>query len=136
MNGKRAMNPFSPFYPPRLQHVVNHAERCAELVKRRCASSNDENASAWLLVECFVRHIVHDWTFEVFREDAAAATMSAYLDSLHDGLAMHFGAASATCCAPDLCETAVPLSTETAPMPTRCPGRRFTRRRSTSIRRN
>jgi hypothetical protein len=90
---------FGPSYPLRLQKVVNHAERFADLLSSRHASN--EAAAIWLEgrvqeIEAYVANLANEWRFEQLGESEATGRLEAYLESLHLGYRLHF-------CEPSCC---------------------------------
>ena len=109
------MSPFGPFYPPRLQRTVNHAERLAALLAR--AEHEPEGGgrptNLWLVgrageVERFVEEVLCDWRSGRCAERVAARAVEEYVAFLHEGLAIHLGESAPSCCAP-------PAQTQVAP---------------------
>jgi hypothetical protein len=99
------MSAFGPFYPPRLQAVVNHAERLSELlVAHELSPPEDEWAQAWVLgrveeVARFTEHVTGSWRQGRLDDRAAAAALAGYLATVHEGMAVRLGCASPSCCA-------------------------------------
>jgi hypothetical protein len=88
-------NVFGPFYPSRLQAVVNRAERFADRVASDHGATT-EAATIWLEgraeeIAAYVSAIVNDWRFEDLGESEAASRMASYLESLRVGYRHHFG---------------------------------------------
>ena len=99
---------FGPFYPPKLQAVVNHAERLAHALSSmegRPPHGAGERVMAWIVgrhdeIEQFVRQV----TVECTTEAAALEAISAYLAALHHGFVVH-GLGPPPCCADPVAET-------------------------------
>jgi len=121
-----SLSPWGPFYAdaPFLQGAINHAERLVEVLKVTRASPEDDYGAAWLFgrieeMEIFVELILQRWHFEGLHEVAAATAITAYLDTLHHGLAFYFGELSPPCCSDALLATSIPASSlsQTAEIP-------------------
>lgn len=102
----RGGTPFGPFYPPRLQSVVNHAERLSELLAKKLRGTPRGAAHAWLVgrgdeIACFVEHVAREWSSGALAETAAAKALAEYLDALHVGLGKQLRIASPACCTGD-----------------------------------
>jgi hypothetical protein len=108
------MSPFGPFYPPRLQASVNHAERLARvLLEEEARTVESRHVTAWLVgradeVERFVEAVVQEWRAGERGPDAAAASLDGYLAALHEGLARRLGVTAPTCCGTDSVTTETP----------------------------
>jgi hypothetical protein len=108
------MGPFGPFYPPRLQASVNHAERLVRvLAKEEARVAEGKHVAAWLIgrageLEQFVRALVGEWRAEKRQEGAAAAVLDGYIAELHVGLAARLGVTGPTCCRTDSVTTETP----------------------------
>jgi hypothetical protein len=120
------LSPWGPFYrdAPLLQDAINHAERLSELLRITRPRPGDERGAAWLVgrieeMEIFVELIVQRWRFESVAEADAATAITAYLDALHHGLALHFGELSLKCCCDSLFSTSIPAPSlsQTAEIP-------------------
>lgn len=97
-----AENPFGPFYPPRLQGAINHAERLHDAIARRAGGEG----SPWLVgrrseIACVVAYLVREWRSSAIDEDQAARAVLEYLDVLHEGFVAHVGMAPPPCCGLD-----------------------------------
>jgi hypothetical protein len=82
---------------------VNHAESLSALLSRLEAQPGHVAARAWLHgrseeVECFVRQLTKDLGSRRLSERAAASALDAYLEALHQGLALHFDETCPPCC--------------------------------------
>ena len=103
---------FGPFYPPRLQSAVRHAERLAAVLSAIEASppaDAGEGFVAWIVgrhdeIEQFVGQVVEDWKRNPSLEDPAAAAIDAYLAELHDGFTL-LGLGLPTCCVGSIADT-------------------------------
>jgi hypothetical protein len=98
------MTTFGPFYPGRLQDLVNHAERMWRVLK---VEERHEGCSdlreAWLAgraaeVERFVESVVEEWRARTRNVDAIACALSEYIEDLHDGMVAHLGSRGLDCC--------------------------------------
>jgi len=96
---------FGPYYPPRLQRVVDHAERLAQFltVDRVASAVGDEWATAWLVgrsseIEQVVRLVLERWWNGDGGETAAIVAIESYLGDLHNGMARHMQLSAAPCC--------------------------------------
>ncbi len=96
---------FGPFYPPRLQRPVYHAERLAAFLARGAQHSHGlpEWSRTWLHgradeIERFVELVASDWRAEACSLEAAASALEGYLEFLHEGLAIHLGLSEPACC--------------------------------------
>jgi len=112
------MSPFGPFYPPRLQTSVNHAERLCGILQEQeqLAAAARSQAPAWLIgrageLEQVVAATVQQWRAGRRGTETAAAALDEHLDALHDGLAAWLGLTSPLCCRGSA------ATTETAPLP-------------------
>jgi hypothetical protein len=110
-------SPWGPFYgdAPFLQGAINHAERLTEVLKVTRASPEDDYGAAWLFgrieeMEIFVELILQRWLFDGLDELAAGTAITAYLDTLHQGLAFYFGELSPACCSDALLATSIPAA--------------------------
>jgi hypothetical protein len=109
------MGAFGPFYPGRLQELVNHAERMSRLLmveegRGRCDGFRD----AWLAgrageLERFVESLTDDWKRRPRRFDSVVSALSAYLEELHDGMLATLGSRGLDCCLAGLDTTTIPL---------------------------
>jgi hypothetical protein len=112
------MSPFGPFYPPRLQDTVNHAERMCTVLQRAeegAARAQGSPPPAWLIgrageLEQVVEAVVQRWRAGRHDADVAAATLDEHLEALHDGLAAWLGITAPLCC------RGAAATTETAPL--------------------
>ncbi len=108
------MGPFGPFYPPRLQASVNHAERLVRVLEKEEARTTDaRHVSAWLIgrageLERFVEAVARDWRSRKRGPEAAAAVLEAYVAELHVGLAARLGVTGPVCCRTDSVTTELP----------------------------
>jgi hypothetical protein len=108
------MSPFGPFYPPRLQASVNHAERLARvLLEEEARTSDARHVAAWLVgrageLERFVEAIAAEWRSRRRAPEAAACALDAYLAALHEGLASRLGVTGPRCCGTDDVTTETP----------------------------
>jgi hypothetical protein len=99
------MSAFGPFYPPRLQQVVNHAERLSELLMaHELSPPEDEWAQAWVMgrveeVARFTEHVTSSWRGGRLDEASAAKALAGYLATVHEGMAVRLGCTSPVCCA-------------------------------------
>lgn len=99
------MAAFGPFYPPRLQEVVNHAERLSDLLTAHELSPPlNEWARAWVLgraeeVARFTEHVVTSWRAGRLDDSAAAASLAGYVAAVHEGMAVHLACGAPSCCA-------------------------------------
>ncbi|MGD0526351.1 MAG: hypothetical protein ABSE49_14465 [Polyangiaceae bacterium] len=97
---------FGPFYPPTLQPVVDHAERLWGLVAiHELAPPSNEWASAWLHgrseeIASVAFDVLRGWRSGEVCEAVAAASLEAYLATVHRGLAEHLGCPTPACCRP------------------------------------
>jgi hypothetical protein len=112
------MSPFGPFYPPRLQARVNHAERLYGILleQEELATAARSTVPAWLIgrageLEQVVSATVQQWRSGRRGGVEAAAALQEHLDALHDGLAAWLGVTAPTCC------QGAAATTETAPLP-------------------
>jgi hypothetical protein len=112
------LSPWGPFYgnAPALQDAINHAERLAGILKLIRPRGGDDRGAVWLVgrideMEIFVELVIQRWRFEGLHEESAEAAITAYLDTLHHGLALHFGELSLRCCCNALFTTSVPETT-------------------------
>ena len=112
------MSPFGPFYPPRLQASVNHAERLYGILQEQeeLAAAARSTVPAWLIgrageLEQVVAATVQQWRAGRHRTESAAAALDEHLDALHDGLAAWLGLTSPLCC------HGAAAITEAAPLP-------------------
>lgn len=108
------MGPFGPFYPPRLQASVNHAERLVAVLAEEEARVHDaKHVSSWLIgrageLERFVDAVARDWRSRKRGPEAAAAVLEAYVAELHVGLAARLGVTGPVCCRTDSVTTELP----------------------------
>ena len=108
---------FGPFYPAKLQTVINHAERLFQLlVIYEIAPPREEWARVWTIgrageVETVAEDVVARWRCGPLRAAAAAASLQGYLDLLHQGLSTHLGCRIPSCCLAILEVTAPPPRT-------------------------
>jgi hypothetical protein len=108
------MGPFGPFYPPRLQASVNHAERLVRVLETEEARTTDaRHVSAWLIgrageLERFVEAVARDWRSRKRGPEAAAAVLEAYVAELHVGLGARLGVTGPVCCRTDSVTTELP----------------------------
>ncbi len=114
------ISPWGPFCPsaPLLQEAVNHAERISALLDATRPRADDDRGAAWLCgrtdeMRVFVELIVQRWRLGRSDESTAARAISAHLDTIHRGLALHFGKLSLECCCADLFTTSIPASQTT-----------------------
>jgi hypothetical protein len=125
---------FGPFYPRLMRGPVSHAESLSALLYQLEARPGHVAARAWLHgrpeeVECFVRQLAKDFRSKRLSEVAAASALDAYLEALHQGLALHFGECSPRCCQVSTSATAVGgESTDSATATARRASRHFARR--------
>jgi hypothetical protein len=117
------LSPWGPFYAeaPVLQRAINHAERLTELLKDTRPNDEDEDAASWLVgrvdeMQVFVELILQRWRYEGLSEAGAAAAITAYLDTLHHGLARYFCDLAPRCCEDALLTTVVPFGMQTTEM--------------------
>ncbi len=109
------MTTFGPFYPRRLQELVNHAERMARLlaVEERRNGCGDFR-EAWLAgraseLERFVEAMIAEWRARKRGAASVIVVLSAYLEELHDGMLLNLGSRGLDCCLVGLDTTTVPL---------------------------
>jgi hypothetical protein len=112
------MSPFGPFYPPRLQASINHAERLVTVLAReeQAQAHRPPPAGAWLIgrageLEQFAEAIAGDWRTRRRSEAATASALEAYLAELHDSMAARLGMTEPSCC------RGASTATESAPEP-------------------
>jgi len=108
------MRTFGPFYPPRLQLAVSHAERVAHLISAHEAAPppGDEWARAWLTgrageIESLVAEAARAWRRGDLAEQDAAASIDRYLGALHEGMRRVLGLSAPRCCEGSLDTTAL-----------------------------
>jgi hypothetical protein len=108
---------FGPFYPAPLQEVVNHTERLAELLRtgRLVSAPLDAWAAAWMTgregeIRRFVEHTLARRASGQVDDAAAAAILTGYLASLHQGMARRLRLVRPPCCTGAGEATAVPTS--------------------------
>ncbi len=108
------MSPFGPFYPPRLQASINHAERLARvLLEEEGRTCDARHVAAWLVgrageLERFVEALVAEWRAGRRGPDASSAALDGYLATLHEGLAKRLGVTRPRCCGTDDVTTETP----------------------------
>ena len=108
------MSPFGPFYPPRMQASINHAERLARvLLEEESRTCDARHVAAWLVgrageLERFVEALVTEWRGGRRGPDATAVALDSYLATLHDGLAKRLGVTGPRCCGTDNVTTETP----------------------------
>jgi hypothetical protein len=98
------MSAFGPFYPPALQHAINHAERFSDILARLPVAAAEDAETAWIVgrvdeIACFVRAITRDWRGGGIEECRAAVAIGMYVDGLHAGLVRRLGVGTLACCA-------------------------------------
>jgi hypothetical protein len=109
------MSTFGPFYPGRLQELVDHAERIARVLKvEERREGCDDLRDAWLTgraseLEQFVEAVAGEWRGRMRALDSVTAALSSYLEELHDGMLTHLGSRGLDCCLAGLDTTTVPL---------------------------
>ena len=107
------MSAFGPFYPPRLQASLNHAERMARLLlEEELRMTDAPRSAAWLVgrageIERFAEGVIDTWQRGRRARQAAAAT-DGYLAALHAVLAQRLGITGPSCCGGDAVTTQVP----------------------------
>ena len=111
------MSCFGPFYPPRLQTSVNHAERLCGILQRQedLATATRSPPPSWLIgrageLEQVVGATAEHWRSGRHGAETAAAALDEHLDALHDGLAAWLGLTAPPCC------QGAAATTETAPL--------------------
>ena len=99
------MSCFGPFYPPRLQASVNHAELLCTVLLRaeEAAARHGRHPPAWLIgrageLEQVVVTTIQHWREGRRSPESAAGRLDEHLDCLHDGLAAWLGLTSPPCC--------------------------------------
>jgi hypothetical protein len=95
-----ALNPL----PRALRVPVRHAETLAAHLGSLAPPKERLAACAWLFgraqeVECFVLDVTRDLRGRRMSEGSAVMAIDAYLNTLHRGLARHFGERFPSCCA-------------------------------------
>ena len=125
-----SMSTFGPFYPRRLQELVNHAERMARVLKvEERGARRGGLRDAWIAgrageVERFVEVVAAEWREGRRSVASVEKAVSAYLESLHDGMVMHLGDRGFDCCLAGLDTTTAPLPgapADLGPSPGRSP---------------
>jgi hypothetical protein len=114
------MSPFGPFYPPRMQASINHAERLARvLLEEELRTCDARHVAAWLVgrageLERFAEALVAEWRAGQRGPDATAVALDSYLATLHDGLAKRLGVTGPRCCGTDNVTTETPPRSDEA----------------------
>ncbi len=109
------MTTFGPFYPTRLQELINHAERMARVLRvEECREGCNNLRDAWLAgrageLERFVEAMAEEWHGRRRKVDSITLALSGYLEQLHDGMLANLGSRGLDCCLAGLDTTTVPL---------------------------
>ena len=101
-------------YPPFLDEAVDHARRLVLLLDALDARPRS-HARTWLLgrveeLRCVTSAVTSDWLRGKSSTVDATRSLNTYIQTLHGGLAVHFGELAPACCVCSLVVTATPIS--------------------------
>jgi hypothetical protein len=102
-------------FPPFLEEAVDHARRLVRLLEQLDPGPVRRPAQTWLVgrveeVRCVIDAVTHDWRGARTSTADATRSLNTYIQSLHRGLAVHFGELAPVCCVCSLVVTATPVS--------------------------
>ncbi len=115
------MGPFSAPFPPFLDDAVDHARRLVRLLDALDVPPRS-HARTWLLgradeLRCVRDAVTGDWLGGRISTVEAVRSLNFYIQTLHRGLAVHFGELAPSCCVCSLVVTATPSSLLTVSFP-------------------